>query len=442
MLAHPGRRDAWKRPDPHSIAFDGVEVWNRKYDGWAPGPVGTELADRHSLVPFFGLDFHTQRQFFPLAMGIDAEAGATAEDLVAALRARRCRPIAFGGDGSRFLSGPGRGAARAAEGARRAARPAVRKVRQVRDSAAGGVKTTSPPPEESPRPRRSLIVQLFKVLQEIKRRRVWVVVVVLISALVGFLLAFKPGLPPHSRQYQQAIASADILVDTRNSQVVDVGGHGPELSTLASRANLLGNLMVTGPLKDTIAEAAGVSPEKLVVVPPGNAEEPGVAPAPVATGRGLEVPKSERSTLTFSTDDTLPILHVVAEAPDAETARELALATVVNLRKYLASVATTQRIPAARQLVVRQFGSPSVTTATRGVPHSLAIGLALILALVGVPRSSAAPGSPAVGRSSPRSRTKLTRTAPEATMERRPPGMAGRRTTPQARPLKKPAPPC
>jgi hypothetical protein len=226
-------------------------------------------------------------------------------------------------------------------------------------------------------------VQLFKILQEIKRRRIWVVIVVLISAMLGFLLAFKPGLPPHSRQYQQAIASSDILIDTRNSQVVDVGGHGPELSTLASRANLLGNLMVTGPLKDTIAEAAGVSPEKLAVVPPGNSEEPGVAPAPVETGQGVNVPKSERSTLTFSTDDTLPILHVVAEAPDAETARELALATVVNLRKYLAAVASTQQIPPARQLVVRQFGSPTVTTATRGIPHSLAFALALILALVG-----------------------------------------------------------
>ena len=59
------------------------------------------------------------------------------------------------------------------------------------------------------------------------------------------------------------------------------------------------------------------------------------------------------------------------------------MATVVNLRKYLAAVATTQQIPAARQLVVRQFGSPTVTTATRGVPHSLAFVVALILALIG-----------------------------------------------------------
>jgi hypothetical protein len=226
-------------------------------------------------------------------------------------------------------------------------------------------------------------VQLFKILQEIKRRRWLVLAVVIASAAIGFLLAFKPGFPPQDRQYQQAIASSDILIDTRNSQVVDVGGHGPELSTLASRANLLGNLMVTGPLKETIAGTAGVSPENLVVVPPANGETPGVAPAPVETGHGVNVPKSQRSTLTFSTDDTLPILHVVAEAPDAETARKLALSTVVNLRKYLASVAATQRIPAARQLVVRQFGAPTVTTATRGVPHSLALAVAVILALVG-----------------------------------------------------------
>jgi hypothetical protein len=226
-------------------------------------------------------------------------------------------------------------------------------------------------------------VELFKVLREIQRHKILVVLVVCVSAAIGFLLAFKPGFPPQSRQYQQAIASSDILIDTRNSQVVDVGGHGPELSTLASRANLLGNLMTTGPLKETIAAAADVRPENLVVVPPANAETPGVTPTPVETGHGVHVPSTERSTLTFSTDDTLPILHVVAEAPDTETANALALATVVKLRQYLSSIAATQRIPAARQLVVRQFGAPTITTVTRGVAHSLAIIVTVALVLLG-----------------------------------------------------------
>lgn len=139
ILAHPGRREAWRRLDPRSLeALAGVEVWNRKYDGWAPGRVGAELAASHSLAPFFGLDFHTQRQFFPLATGIEVDAGANGEELLAALRAGRHRPLAFGAEGSRFLRGPGRSAARAAECARRAARPAVGRVRRMRGSGGAG----------------------------------------------------------------------------------------------------------------------------------------------------------------------------------------------------------------------------------------------------------------------------------------------------------------
>jgi predicted metal-dependent phosphoesterase TrpH len=135
VLAHPGRKDAWRRLDSRSFErLSGVEAWNRKYDGWAPGPVGTELARTHSLAPFFGLDFHTHRQFFPLAMGIEAVAGASGEEVATALAAGRHRPLAFGREGGKLLGGPGHGAARAAEGARRAARPAVRKVRRMRGS--------------------------------------------------------------------------------------------------------------------------------------------------------------------------------------------------------------------------------------------------------------------------------------------------------------------
>jgi hypothetical protein len=144
VLAHPGRKDAWRRLDEGSFAaLTGIEVWNRKYDGWAASPLATELAASHSLAPFFGLDFHTRNQFFPLAMEIESEVGAGGEGIVAALRDGRCRPLAFGADGSRFLHGPGRGAARAAEGARRAARPAVSRVRKMRHSStrSSGAKT-------------------------------------------------------------------------------------------------------------------------------------------------------------------------------------------------------------------------------------------------------------------------------------------------------------
>ncbi len=222
-------------------------------------------------------------------------------------------------------------------------------------------------------------MELVKVLRELSRRRKLVAVVLAFSLLVGLLMAFRPGLPPHSRQYNVSLASADILIDTRDSQVVSVTGHSPGLLTLASRANLLGNLMTGGPLKDAIARQAGVDPELLVVIPPGA----GTPSAPVETPAARQLSDAESTVLSLSTDETLPILHVVAQAPNQETARRLSAGTIVELQKYLGSVAASQRIPAVQQLVVREFGAPVTGSARRGLPRRDALLTALALAVLG-----------------------------------------------------------
>lgn len=226
-------------------------------------------------------------------------------------------------------------------------------------------------------------MELVKILREVWSRKRLLAIVLGISILTGLLLAYSPGFPPHSRQYQVSLASSDILVDTSNSQVVDVGRRGPDLPTLASRASLLGNLMTVGPLKDAIAKHAGIRPADLVVVPPASAATPGVAPAPVKSSQSTKVPDAEATILTLSTDETLPILHVVAQAPDPITASKLSGGTIVELKKYLGSVAATQDIPTARQLVVRRFGTPLVGAATRGLPRSFALAATIALALLG-----------------------------------------------------------
>lgn len=226
-------------------------------------------------------------------------------------------------------------------------------------------------------------MELIKILRELSRRRRLVVLVLGFSLLVGFLLAFKPGLPPQSRQYQVSLAAADILIDTSDSQVVAVGGKGPDLTTLAGRANLIGNLMTGGPLKNAIAEDAGVSADVLVVVPPANINTPGVPPAPVMPPGSRGLADVDATILNLTVDETLPILHVVAQAPNAETARRLSNATIVALRRYLGSVAASQNIPAAHQLVVRRFGAPVAQVATRGLPRRFALMATILLALLG-----------------------------------------------------------
>src|SRR5262249_31057107 len=62
VLAHPSRRSAWSLFDPRwAEMLVGIEVWNRKYDGWAPSRTAPKLLHDGDLVPFVGLDFHTER---------------------------------------------------------------------------------------------------------------------------------------------------------------------------------------------------------------------------------------------------------------------------------------------------------------------------------------------------------------------------------------------
>jgi predicted metal-dependent phosphoesterase TrpH len=120
VLAHPARRDAWRALAPDAIALaHGVEVWNRKYDGWAPSGVALDLAARYDLPSFVGLDFHTSRQFFPLALTGVVDEPASVETVLAALRAGALAPTAFTRPARRFTHGPVHEAARAGELARR-----------------------------------------------------------------------------------------------------------------------------------------------------------------------------------------------------------------------------------------------------------------------------------------------------------------------------------
>jgi hypothetical protein len=97
VLAHPSRRDVWKMFDPSwAERLLGIEVWNRKYDGWAPSQTAPALLKATGTIPFVGLDFHTQRQSFPLTMSLDIAGEVTEENVLNCLSARRCQVHAFG----------------------------------------------------------------------------------------------------------------------------------------------------------------------------------------------------------------------------------------------------------------------------------------------------------------------------------------------------------
>ncbi len=128
VFAHPGRREAFRRLDDSWMPMmHGIELWNRKSDGIAPGRDALALLRTHpGAVPFVGLDFHRANQMFPLSMLIETKDRVSEESIVDALRSSRCRALAFGLSVSRFTQGPMFVVANAADAARRAVSRAVR----------------------------------------------------------------------------------------------------------------------------------------------------------------------------------------------------------------------------------------------------------------------------------------------------------------------------
>lgn len=132
VFAHPARREAIRsfnrawRP-----LLDSVEIWNRQYDGVAPYPGGRRFAEEQGLRPFAALDFHTRRQFFPLAMLLEVDEPVSTASVVEALRAGRFRAEAFSTSALRFAGGLPGAAARGAERLRRAVRGPVRRAERL-----------------------------------------------------------------------------------------------------------------------------------------------------------------------------------------------------------------------------------------------------------------------------------------------------------------------
>jgi hypothetical protein len=133
VLAHPWRRQAFERIEDEWVGhLTAIELWNRKYDGWAPNRAAADLAGAAGLPMFAGLDFHRSRQFFPLRVEVDVDRGVaeglTPAMVYAALRDHRFVSRYRGREAADLYQGM-RG--RAASGAERARRAVARGLRTL-----------------------------------------------------------------------------------------------------------------------------------------------------------------------------------------------------------------------------------------------------------------------------------------------------------------------
>jgi hypothetical protein len=130
VLAHPWRKNAISRYQPEwAPLLCAVEIWNRKYDGFAPNAQAVDLVARDKIEPFVSLDFHTSRQFFPLAMSMILDGPPTPASLTEAIRKGQFQPEFLGFPAMAFTGGAGALTLRALEITRRRVRDLARRLR-------------------------------------------------------------------------------------------------------------------------------------------------------------------------------------------------------------------------------------------------------------------------------------------------------------------------
>jgi hypothetical protein len=219
-------------------------------------------------------------------------------------------------------------------------------------------------------------MQTLTILRQLWRLRLLVAVMGLIALAISLTLAYKVSFfELESRKYSVGISTVRILVDTPDSQVVEIAPKGSE--ALGVRANLLANLMVEGEIKALIAERAGLRPDQLEGVSE-TSSSPVFESTPDPRGHVLTT-----NVIAGADGERLPIIEIEAQAPDAQKAANLAIAAVDGLRGYLDTKAASEQVRNADRLRLSALGAPLARDVVRGPRLAMAVGIGLFVFIVG-----------------------------------------------------------
>lgn len=214
-------------------------------------------------------------------------------------------------------------------------------------------------------------------LLELSRLRRGLALSLLVAVVAAVLSVFKVGLAPPSltpRALEIGAASTEVLVDTHYSTIADLRASGTDFAAMTHRTDLLGNLIATAPVKAYIGHAVGVDPARIAVTTPITASVPRVVVEP-GSGQSATsiIASADHYKIEVQADPAIPVLHIYAQAPSAAAAIALANASVAGLNNYLQTVSSDQRIGAADQVRIQQFGGAQGGVANGGVAVEIAI---------------------------------------------------------------------
>jgi hypothetical protein len=225
-------------------------------------------------------------------------------------------------------------------------------------------------------------MELVAALRLLWRHRLLVALMAVVGVLVALSLAYRIGFPPklESRHYNVGVGSITALVDTPNSQVVDLGGDtGSDIATLSARASLLASLIASSPIKDQIAAASGITTDQLITS----------APDATTGASGAVAVKDDqhayilKAAIANVDSGQIPIISVRTQAPTAEAAEKLANASITSLKAHIDQLAGSDNVPVRRRVVVRELGPARAGTVSRGSSPVIGLVFGIFVFLIG-----------------------------------------------------------
>jgi hypothetical protein len=220
-------------------------------------------------------------------------------------------------------------------------------------------------------------VTFILILKELWRRKLLVVLVTVLAAVISMAAVFNLSFSPPSlekRDHSEAKGSVEILIDSNRSPLADVAG---KLEPLTARAGVFARYIAGGNVVRKISEQTGIPYKEIEVAGP--------APLP-GEAIGVTAPPEQLKPygIAIVQRDELPIINVETRAPTVDEARALAAATPGAVRGIVTQIQAEQEIPIGKQVTFRTLGPAQANVATEALGAKIALVLFIVLEIVGL----------------------------------------------------------
>jgi hypothetical protein len=223
-------------------------------------------------------------------------------------------------------------------------------------------------------------MQFGKHLRELSKLRGGLIASAVLALAVAFTSIYKIGLLPpkiQPRALELGAATTQVIVDTPVSQAADLSNiNSDPLAMLAlnTRADLLGNVMASTPVRSYIARLVGVDASQIQATTPITANVPRSVTEPPSAARATDlVASTDHYKIDIQVDPTVPVITIASEGPSEDSAVRLANAAVQGLRQYLTDLSLRQNVPPSRQVKLEQLGPAHGGVVNKGMAVEVAM---------------------------------------------------------------------